>query len=104
MRVQSNRTIVVLPAPLGPRRPYSSPSPTVKLISSTAVKCPNFLVKSLMEITASSVMNYCTYSQNSIKLQPVVNKPYDKERLRPDYVKAHIYGLLFHCTSMVFCR
>ena len=37
--------MVVLPAPLGPRRPTISPSFTEKEISLTAVKSPNFLVR-----------------------------------------------------------
>ena len=37
MRVQSIRTVVVLPAPFGPRNPNTSPALTVKEMPSTAV-------------------------------------------------------------------
>ena len=37
--------VVDLPAPFGPRNPNTSPSVTVKLSLSTAVKRPNFFVK-----------------------------------------------------------
>ncbi len=39
--------VVVLPAPLGPRKPKISPSGTWKLTWSTAVKSPNRRVSSL---------------------------------------------------------
>ena len=38
-------SVVVFPAPLGPKKPVIRPGATVKLRSSTAVKSPNFLVK-----------------------------------------------------------
>ena len=34
------RSVVVFPAPLGPRKPKSSPRGTIRSISSTAVKSP----------------------------------------------------------------
>ena len=40
----SIRSVVVLPAPFGPRNPVIRPGSTVKLRSSTAVRLPNFLV------------------------------------------------------------
>src|SRR3954470_19757405 len=45
-RVRPTMTLIVvdLPAPLGPRKPVTLPSWAVKLTSSTAVKCPYFLV------------------------------------------------------------
>jgi hypothetical protein len=39
------RMVVVLPAPLGPKKPKVSPSPTEKLISLTAVRELNFLMR-----------------------------------------------------------
>jgi hypothetical protein len=39
------RMVVVLPAPFGPKKPKVSPSPTEKLISLTAVREPNFLMR-----------------------------------------------------------
>jgi hypothetical protein len=39
------RMVVVLPAPLGPKKPKVSPSPTEKLISLTAMREPNFLLR-----------------------------------------------------------
>ena len=40
------RTVVALPAPLGPRKPDNSPASTSKSTWSTAVKLPNRLVRS----------------------------------------------------------
>jgi hypothetical protein len=40
-RVPSVRTIVVLPAPFGPRNPNTSPCPTSKETSSKATRSPN---------------------------------------------------------------
>src|SRR3954469_22799133 len=39
-RVARNRIVVLLPAPLGPMKPKTSPLPIVKLRSSTATKSP----------------------------------------------------------------
>jgi len=39
------RMVVVLPAPLGPKKPNVSPSPTEKLISLSAVIEPNLLLR-----------------------------------------------------------
>ena len=39
------RTVVVLPAPLGPRRPKTVPRGTSKLTSSTATKSPKVLTR-----------------------------------------------------------
>src|SRR2546421_8015207 len=47
--------VVVLPAPLGPRKPNSSPAPTSRSRSSTAVRLPYRLVRSLVASTRSSV-------------------------------------------------
>jgi len=38
------RIVVVLPAPLGPRKPKTSPRPTLKSTASTARRSPNRLV------------------------------------------------------------
>src|SRR5579863_4940940 len=53
-RVVSIRTIVVLPAPLGPSSPKTSPRRTSKLTWSTAVKAPKRLVRSLVCIAGDS--------------------------------------------------
>jgi len=45
--------VVVFPAPFGPRNPNSSPSGTLKEISSTAVIAPNRFVNPLTAITSS---------------------------------------------------
>ena len=45
--------VVVLPAPLGPRKPVTFPSLTVKLRSSTARTDPNRLVRFLDSIISS---------------------------------------------------
>jgi hypothetical protein len=46
----SMRTLVVLPAPFGPRRPKISPSPTVKVRSWTAVSVPKTLPRPVVSI------------------------------------------------------
>ncbi len=45
------RTVVVFPAPLGPRNPNTSPRATLNDTSATAVRQPNFLVRWLTSIT-----------------------------------------------------
>src|SRR5262245_55410330 len=45
MSVPRVRTVVVLPAPFGPRKPNTSPRPTSKLTSSNATRSPNRLVR-----------------------------------------------------------
>src|SRR5260370_27249293 len=52
--VVSILTIVVLPAPLGPSSPKTSPRRTSKLTWSTAVKAPKRLVRSLVCIAGDS--------------------------------------------------
>src|SRR5271156_433500 len=52
--VVSIRTSVVLPAPLGPSSPKTSPRRTSKLTLSTAVKLPKRLVRSLVCIASDS--------------------------------------------------
>src|SRR3984957_8265255 len=54
MSVVSIRTIVVLPAPLGPSSPKTSPRRTSKLTLSTAVNAPKRLVRSLVCIAGES--------------------------------------------------
>src|SRR5262245_49394728 len=45
------RIVVVLPAPLGPRNPWISPSATSRLTPFTATKSPYFLTSSWTRIT-----------------------------------------------------
>ena len=54
-RPQSMRKVVVLPAPLGPRSPKTSPFFTVKLVSATAVKLPKRRQIPSASITRSSL-------------------------------------------------
>src|SRR3546814_21092150 len=49
------RMLVLLPAPLGPRKPVTRPSWATKLMSSTAVKPPYFLVRFSTLIMAPSL-------------------------------------------------
>src|SRR5438105_4218172 len=53
--VDNTRTVVVFPAPLGPRKPNTSPVETSKLTSSSAVLCPNRLVRPRARIAVSTV-------------------------------------------------
>ena len=48
----SIRTVVVFPAPLGPRNPKTSPSLTSRVSPSTAAVSPNFLVRFSVVIKA----------------------------------------------------
>src|SRR5262249_26827416 len=52
--VARNRMVVLLPAPLGPMNPNTSPCPIEKLRSLTATKSPYFLVKLTTSIIAAS--------------------------------------------------
>jgi hypothetical protein len=53
--VPSVRTVVVLPAPLGPRNPNTSPRRTSKLTSANATRSPNRLL-SRSTVSAGSGM------------------------------------------------
>src|SRR5271155_48268 len=55
MKPASMRMVVDLPAPLGPRKPSTSPRATLKDTLSTAVKLPKRLVRPLMTISGGSV-------------------------------------------------
>jgi hypothetical protein len=46
------RIVVVLPAPLGPRKPKTSPRPTLKSMLSTATRSPKRLVRPRASISA----------------------------------------------------
>src|SRR5690606_17144504 len=48
-----NRIVVVLPAPLGPRNPVTTPGSTVQVRSSTARVRPNTLVNAVNSIIAA---------------------------------------------------
>src|SRR6516162_5635979 len=47
------RTVVVLPAPLGPRKPNTSPRATLNDTLATALREPKFLVRWLTSIAAA---------------------------------------------------
>ena len=49
------RTVVVLPAPLGPSIEKTDPSGTVKLTPSTAVKSPNLLTRSTASMAGALI-------------------------------------------------
>ena len=53
MKPASIRMVVDLPAPLGPRKPSTSPRATVKDTSSTAVKPEKRLVRRSISISAA---------------------------------------------------
>jgi hypothetical protein len=53
--VPSVRTVVVLPAPFGPRKPNTSPCPISKLTSANATLSPNVLPRPLTDTAAASV-------------------------------------------------
>jgi len=52
--VPSTRTVVVFPAPLGPRKPNTSPAPTSNVRSWNAVRCPKLFVKPEARIAGAS--------------------------------------------------
>src|SRR6185503_8492779 len=53
-RPATTRMLVVLPAPLGPRKPWISPAATSRLTPSTAVKAPYLLTRSSTRIMGAS--------------------------------------------------
>ena len=53
INVPSVRTVVVLPAPLGPRKPNTSPHPTLNETSARAVRSPKRLVNPSTVIASS---------------------------------------------------
>src|SRR6185503_14734155 len=64
IRVVNMRIRVDLPAPFGPSRPNVSPCSTAKLMPSTAVKSPNFL---LISRTSMSIMARWHRRQQNIR-------------------------------------
>src|SRR3954468_22939091 len=56
INVPSVRTVEVLPAPFGPRKPKTSPRPTSKDTSAKAVRAPNFLLR-CWTVTAGRFIN-----------------------------------------------
>src|ERR1700730_16738163 len=57
INVASKRTVVVLPAPFGPRKPNTSPAARLNDTSDTASRSPNCLVK--CSTTSTSVGTGC---------------------------------------------
>ena len=54
MRVPSVRTVVVFPAPFGPRKPNTSPCPTSNETSWNAIRSPNRLLRLRTDSAAPS--------------------------------------------------
>lgn len=50
------RSVVVFPAPFGPRKPNTSPDRTARLNLSTPVTCPYLLVRPVSSIAGPSLM------------------------------------------------
>src|SRR4030095_13602724 len=72
MRPHNIRMVVVLPAPLGPRKPKMVPGRIVSERSCTAWTSPKLLLKRSSTITGSFISNpYCDDPQN---LQPSVTR------------------------------
>src|SRR5438105_7086122 len=63
--VENNRTVVVFPAPLGPRKPNTSPAATSKVTSSMAGREPNLLVSSRARIAACIEDDECNDESNA---------------------------------------
>src|SRR5215204_4265084 len=59
-RPSSMRSVVVLPAPLGPRKPYTSPRRTVRRTPSTARRSPYRLVSPFVMTTCSVISSCCS--------------------------------------------
>src|SRR5829696_336538 len=59
-RPSSMRSVVVLPAPLGPRKPYTSPRRTVRRTPSTAKRSPYRLVRPFVMTTCSVLPSWCS--------------------------------------------
>jgi hypothetical protein len=62
VKVQSMFIVVVLPAPLGPRKPKISPGETLKLMLSTAARSLYFLTRFSTWIILSVIFLYITIS------------------------------------------
>src|SRR5438094_868074 len=65
--------VVVLPAPLGPRKPNSSPSPIRRFMASTAVSAPNRFVNSWQTIM----------SIKDLKVLPSAHHPGNPSNIAP---------------------
>ena len=63
MSVPSVRTVVVLPAPFGPRKPNTSPRPTSNETSSKATRSPNRLLSPTTD-TAGAALAASTEGAN----------------------------------------
>src|SRR6201992_912859 len=68
--VQSMLIVVVLPAPLGPRKPKTSPVPTSKFTPLTASKSPKRLRRSVTEMAAIRCTDGGLYSVRTMGVTP----------------------------------
>src|SRR6202035_3235526 len=70
--VVRKRIVVLLPAPLGPMKPNSSPASIFSVNPSTAVKSPYFLPKLVSSIMTSSVLSVFDRCFRRLRRQVVV--------------------------------
>src|ERR1700742_3107382 len=68
--VQSMLIVVVLPAPLGPRKPKTSPVPTSKLTPLTASKSPNDLRRSVTLMASIRCTDSPLYTVRTMGAEP----------------------------------
>ncbi len=74
-RPQSIRKVVVLPAPLAPKRPKISPRRTVKVLLLTASKWPKNLRKPSTSTTASVALSSVVALAGAVPIAAVVPEP-----------------------------
>src|SRR5712691_3512165 len=79
------RMVVVLPAPLGPRKPWISPGSTERLTPSTAVKEPYVLTRASTAIMASGRLRPAmgravALGEGEVEGAQVLGRPPDQER------------------------
>src|SRR5262245_59733402 len=75
------RMVVVLPAPLGPRKPTTSPRSTSKVTPSMAITGPKYLVRFWTEIIVSSRL--CWRSNHADETGPGVPDGKESYTLQP---------------------
>src|ERR1700743_1314730 len=88
--VQSMLIVVVLPAPLGPRKPKTSPVPTSKPTPLTASKSPNDLRRSVTEMAAIRCTDGPLYTVRTMDVSPATEGGEGKPCRRAEIVVAAV--------------
>src|SRR5262245_14706122 len=83
------RRVVVFPAPLGPRNPYTSPRRTVRLTASTAVRRPYVLVSRCV-VTMPSVENSVSMASSVVGAPVLRRRPHGGIVVRGSAYERHV--------------